>query len=483
MNWLLIGEFLYLLAILATSLRVIYDSRTIGKTLAYLLLIVFVPFFGIAFYFTFGINYRTRRIYNKKLIADKDVEARIQQFIYKSSQEVLRTNRLILTGQERVASLLLNEAMSPITAQNDVKLLINGEEKFAELERCLLAADETIHLEYYIFEEGRIGNRIKDILIKKAKAGVRVRFIYDDFGSRAIRGRFIKELRDAGVEAFPFYKVIFLVFANRLNYRNHRKIIIIDGKIGFTGGINVSDRYINTRPLNQLYWRDTHLKVTGYACYALQSIFLSDWNFCADQQLEPNRTFFPKIQLEERTGKVVQIASSGPDSTFPTILYALMQMISSAKEEILITTPYFIPDQSLMDLLILTALSGVTVKLLVPKKSDSVIVDIAARSYFRELLGAGVHVYCYERGFVHSKTLVCDQQLAVVGTANMDIRSFELNFEVNAHVYDPDIGKQLAQAFYNDLQHAKQIDPDIWGKRSFFKVIIERIARLLSPLL
>ncbi len=483
MDWLLIGEIVYLLAIIATAVRVIYDSRTTGKTLAYLLLIIFLPILGVIFYFTFGINYRTRRMYNKKLIADQARETLIRRFIYDTSQEVLNVRRQDLDGQERVARLLLNESMSPLTAFNEVRILNNGEEKFPELERCLQAARETIHIEYYIFEEGRVGERIKELLLEKAAEGVKIRLIYDDFGSRGIRGSFLKELRKAGIEAFPFYKIQFLLFANRLNYRNHRKIIVIDGQIGFVGGINVSDRYINSPGNDQVYWRDTHLKITGFGCYTLQSTFMSDWNFCADQQLEPNLQFFPRIRIQPGMDKVVQIATSGPDSAVPSILYALMQVISSAKEEVLITTPYFIPDPSLMDLLVLTALSGVSVKLLVPKKSDSLIVDIATRSYFRELLQAGVQVYCYEKGFIHSKTLVCDRKLAVIGTANMDVRSFELNFEVNAHVYDAATSEELAEAFLFDLESSELIDAERWGKRSFINNFMERLARLLSPLL
>jgi cardiolipin synthase len=284
----------------------------------------------------------------------------------------------------------------------------------------------------------------------------------------------------AGVEAYPFYKIWFIALSNRTNYRNHRKIIVIDGHTAFVGGINVSDRYINNDP-KKLYWRDTHIMIKGPGIFYLQYLFICDWNFCAEQKLLVDPGYFNS----EKTGgdAIVQIAASGPDSDNPTIMYSLLETIGQAKEELLITSPYFIPGEPILDALCVAALGGVKVKLLVPDKSDSRLVNAAARSYYGELLEAGVEVYLYQKGFVHSKTLVSDGQLAIVGTANMDHRSFELNFEVNCMIYDDKIAAQLRRVFADDIKDAKQINAKSWAKRTLFKQLPEKLCRLLSPLL
>ncbi|HEX6848678.1 MAG TPA: cardiolipin synthase, partial [Chitinophagaceae bacterium] len=329
------------------------------------------------------------------------------------------------------------------------------------------------------------GKTIEEILIRKAKQGVTVRFIYDDFGSKGIRKNIAVRLRNAGVETHPFYKISFFRMVNHMNYRNHRKIIIVDGTKAFVGGINVSDKYINDPTVtNKLYWRDTHLMIEGPGVYYLQYLFISDWNFCAGKALENIKHYFPDEPRFNFPGnKLVQIAASGPDSVNPTILYTLLYAIYQAQNEILITTPYFIPDQSLMDALIVAALAGVSVQLLVPEKSDSRLVALAASSYYADLLAAGVKIFFYQDGFVHAKTLVVDRKIAVVGTANMDLRSFDLNFEVNAIVYDDELGTSLANTFYSDIKDANLLDVTEWSNRSITRQFLEKTARLVSPLL
>ena len=364
-------------------------------------------------------------------------------------------------------------------------LLLNGEHKFAEVIKAINEAKHHIHIEYYIYEDDVIGKTIEHLLIKKAAEGITVRFIYDDFGSHSIRRQLLKRFRKGGVSAFPFYKVIFWAFTNRLNYRNHRKIIVIDGKVGFVGGINVSDKYINDPGTpNKLYWRDTHLKIEGPGVLQLQHIFLGDWNFCANDNIKPEPAYFPgQPFLPQQGGQMVQIASSGPDSDRPTVLYAMLQAINLATKEILITTPYFIPGESIVDALIVSALGGVSVKLLVPGISDSRLVNAAAHSYYDDLLSAGVEIFLYEKGFIHAKTLVIDRQLSMVGTANMDNRSFELNFEVNAIVYDQQTAEELVAAFTDDIQQSKKIDIHEWENRPVLRRLWEKTARLMSPVL
>ena len=484
MNWLLIIELLYVLILVLVCVRIIYDTNSTVKTLAYVLLTIFVPLFGMFFYFSFGINYRKRELYSKKIINDDNLWNQIKQDIslysvqtYFSIVESDRPNK-------QLAKYLSNE-MSPLTPGNTARLLINGEEKFPAVIQALEEARDHIHIEYYIYENDKIGKIIEEILIRKAKQGVTVRFIYDDFGSRGIRKNIAKRLRDDGVETYPFYEIPFLRMVNHLNYRNHRKIIVIDGKKAFVGGINVSDKYINEpSSVNKLFWRDTHLMLEGPGAYYLQYLFICDWNFCSGKALENIRHYFPDVYRNNPPGdKIIQIAASGPDSINPTILYSLLYAVYQAEQEILITTPYFIPDQSLMDALIAASLAGVSVQLLVPERSDSRLVSLAASSYYADLLSAGVKIFLYQDGFVHAKTLVVDKKIAVIGTANMDIRSFDLNFEVNAIVFDDELATSLANVFYSDIKDAILLDPGAWSKRSIGRKFLEKTARLVSPLL
>lgn len=466
-------------------LRIIYETRTNAKTLAYLLLVIFLPLFGIFFYLSFGTNYRKRKIYSKKLIKDENLAKKLEADIFQYSKHNFEQADPAIQSTRELALMLVKDSMSPLTGNNDVKLLINGENKFPSVLEALHSAKEHIHIEYYIYEDDEIGRTIESILIQKVREGVTVRFIYDDFGSRSVRRKLVPRLKKSGIKTFPFYKVIFIAAANRINYRNHRKIIVVDGKVGFVGGINVSDRYINkTTAEGKLYWRDTHLRIEGPGVLYLQHVFLGDWNFCAKDNVQPDETYFPKPSSYPAKGnKIVQIAASGPDSDAPTILFSILQAINLATTEILITTPYFIPGESILDALIIASLGGVSVKLLVPGISDSMIVNAAARSYYDDLLAAGVEIYLYKKGFVHAKTLVADKKISMVGTANMDHRSFDLNFEVNAVVYDQEIGTALSEVFYADLKDAERIDIDKWKKRAWYKQLIEKTARLVSPLL
>ncbi|MET3114406.1 cardiolipin synthase [Pedobacter sp. CG_S7] len=484
MNWIFIAEIIYVFLVIAVCLRIIYDTNNTSKTLSYLLLTLFLPFAGMIIYFSVGTNYRKRKLYSKKLIKDDKLRKEITHRIHVQSEIVMGQKKPEVKKFKKLARLLLNGSLSQLTENNQVELLLNGERKFPEVIKSLKAAKHHIHIEYYIFEDEVIGQQIKEVLIQKAIEGVQVRFIYDDFGSRSIRKKLVPEMEAAGVKCAPFYKIKFMKLANRVNYRNHRKIIIIDGHIAFTGGINVSDRYINsTEEPEKLYWRDTHVKIIGEGVYYLQYLFINDWNFCSEEELVPEKSFFDNAELIPSLGAVVQIASSGPDSDNPTILFSLLDAIGLAEEEILITTPYFIPGGSLLDEITVAALSGIQIKLLVPDKSDSFTVDAAARSYYGELLKAGVEIYLYKKGFIHAKTLVSDTQLSIIGTANMDHRSFDLNFEVNTMIYDADFARQLRDVFYEDLKNAVKINPDEWFERPLHKQFPEKVARLISHLL
>ncbi|MGB4850084.1 MAG: cardiolipin synthase [Saprospiraceae bacterium] len=482
---LIIDEIIYILVVILVCIRIIYDTHANTKALAYLLFVIFVPIIGIFVYFSFGVNYRKRKLYKKKLISDSILAKKVVEELYQESKRAFEEGGKLLQDNKELTVMLLKDTRSPLTMNNVVTLLKNGENKFPEVIRAIKEAKHHVHIEYYIYEDDDIGKAIEDALAEKAKEGVSVRFIYDDFGSRSIRRHLVPRLKAAGVKTIPFYRVRLWAFANRLNYRNHRKIVVIDGTIGFVGGINVSARYVNNDAADKkLYWRDTHLRIEGPGVQYLQYLFMNDWNFCTNDTLPSDEYFFPKINtLPVKGNKIVQIAASGPDSDTPTILFSLLQVIYQARNEILITTPYFIPTESILEALLVAALGGVSVKLLVPAVADSKVVNAAARSYYGELLAAGVEIYLYKKGFIHAKTLVADKKIGIVGTANIDYRSFDLNFEVNAIVYDKEFANELADDFYNDLKDADKIDRTVWDNRPAINQFMEKTARLVSPLL
>jgi cardiolipin synthase len=480
MGWVYIIGGVYLLILLAVCLRIIYETRSATKTMAYLLLAVFIPVGGIVFYLLFGINFWKTKLYSSKSEEDEKLLEQLKKKMKIYVSETVLPAELPAENRE-LAVMLQKGLSSPLTRRNKLKLLINGEEKFPEVIEAIRNAKHHIHIQYYIFAQDKIGEQIEELLIKKATEGVRVRFIYDDFGSPNIKKKIEDRMRKAGIEIYPFQKVMFYLLANRLNYRNHRKTLIIDGQTAFTGGINVCDKYINNGT-HELFWRDTHLRIDGPGVFYLQYLFLTDWKFCCNEDLELDEFQF-QAPATHKEDAFVQVAASGPESKHPSVLFSLLQSINLAKKEILITTPYFIPGDSILEALKIAALSGLSVKLLVPGICDSKLVNAASKSYYEDLLCAGVEVYVYKKGFVHAKTLVADGNLSIVGTANMDYRSFELNFEANVLLYDRTFAEELRSVFYNDLEEVEKIDRDEWCRRSAFQQLPERLARLFSHVL
>jgi cardiolipin synthase len=481
MNWVLLTTVLYIIILLAVCIHIITITRHTNKALAYLLFATFIPVIGIGFYLLFGINYWTKRRYNKKTLTNEKVLQELKKDIVRYDEAAIPYKDKSVQQHAELSAMLVRDLGSPLTKNNTIKILKNGEEKFPELLQAIGAAKHHIHLEYYIYEYDDTGTQIIELLIQKSREGVEVRLIYDDFGSPSIKKETEKRMKDAGAAVHPFHKVRFYLLANRINYRNHRKIAVIDGHTAFIGGINVSDKYINNGK-KKLYWRDTHVRIDGPAVYYLQYLFITDWNFCCPDILKTSDVYFA-VPPSAAAGSFVQIAASGPDSYLPTVLYSILQAIYLAKKEILITTPYFIPGDSIKDALCIAAMSGLSVKLLAPGISDSKVVNAASKSYYNKLLEAGVEVYLYRKGFVHAKTMVTDSLLSIVGTANMDYRSFELNFEVNALIYDSAVAEQMRTAFFEDLKDAEQINKEAWLSRPWYKQLPEKVARLFSPVL
>jgi cardiolipin synthase len=485
MDWKIIAIGAYVIILLLVCLRIVFETQSTNKTLAYLLFAFFIPVIGILFYVTFGINYWRIKRYSKKATEDKKILDQLKKTIVQYNDVTIDPSKDPAGENGELAAMLITDLGSPLTTNNKIELLINGEQKFPVLRKAIEEAKHHIHIEYYIYEYDETGTALVELLIKKAEQGVQVRFIYDDFGSPSIKKKTEERMRKAGIEVHPFHKVRFYILANRINYRNHRKIVVIDGHTAFVGGINVSDKYVNKpdhEATKKLFWRDTHIRIDGPAVYYLQYLFISDWNFSCDTPLQPDKSFFKPINPAGR-GSYVQVAAGGPDSRLPSVLYSILQAIYLAKEEVLITTPYFIPGDSIIDALCVAALSGLSVKLLVPGICDSKLVNAASKSNYNKLLEAGVDIYMYQKGFVHAKTMVTDGKLSVVGTANMDYRSFELNFEVNAIIYDQVFAQQMRQVFFEDLEESEKIDKDLWFARSAYRQLPEKIARLFSPVL
>lgn len=470
----------YSTLLIYTTIRILLENETqTSRTAIYLYAIWILPVVGFLVYYATGTNRRKQKIYGAKRILDEKQHKESIK-IFQNSQKIIADFEKKFPKFSGLIRLFSHEMIS--SNNNRVELLINGDEKFEKLKKDLLEAKNHIHLEYYIFEPSQIGDEIIEILIQKSRKRVRVRFLYDALGSRYLSEKKIEQMQNAGVEIFPFFELKPWNFLNRINYRNHRKIVVIDGKIGYVGGINVSDLYVNSIPTHH-YGRDTHMKIEGKSVWDLQRIFLYDWNFSSEQNLGFDDELFPDDSEKKYGNALVDITASGPDSSYPNILYALLTGIMLSQKEILITTPYFVPNISFLDSLKIAALSGKKIKLLVPKTYDSKIIELTTQSFFGALLDAGVEIFQYQKGFIHAKTIVYDREVSVIGTANLDNRSFDLNFEVNATVYDTDFSQKLAQEFEKDLQDSEKIDPKTWKNRPFHRKLLGKILNLFAPLM
>ncbi len=474
---------LYIILLIYTIIRILLDTHSSSKTLAYILLVSLFPIVGIAFYFSFGINYRHQSRTKKGLNEYRLVSESFKQITVDETEKLMAENTSEISHFSELVKYLRGLSDENLS-KNKVQLLINGEEKFPEVLRTLKTAKSFIHMEYYDWENDIRGNQIKEVLLQKIQEGVKVRVMYDDYASRKIKTNIVKELRDGGAEIFPVIPVKFKQIANRLNHRDHRKVIIMDGHTGFIGGLNVSDRYDNSIDTG-LWWRDTHSKITGPAVGSLQRHFLVNWNSCQAVPLPVTKELFPEFKNTSSEGftELTQIVAGGPIYPISNIMLTYFKIFTLARERLYITNPYFIPNDSILDALKQAAISGVDVRLLMPKKSDSAIVGAAAKFYYSELLEAGVKIYLYKKGFVHAKTVVADTQLSVVGTANMDIRSFDLNFEIFATIHGQNFAQQLEKTFMNDLELSDEINYRDWKNQGITKKLSYALARLISSFL
>src|SRR5690625_4868550 len=443
------------------------------------MVLFFVPIAGFFLYLIFGRKLSNQRIFTWDTKSKLGVKTAVREQMRSLEEGTFNFRQKDLMEYKDLFYLHLRNNDAIFTQSNDIEIFTDGTDKFNALLKDLEAAKDHIHLLYYIIRHDQLGMKIADILIKKAQEGVEVRVLYDDMGSRSLSRRFIKRLKQAGVHVDAFFPPKIPKLNFKINFRNHRKLAIIDGKIGYIGGFNIGDEYLG-KVKRFGYWRDTHLRIHGNAVRNMQTRFILDWNQASKQQIYYEERFYTGAD----TGDVgVQIVSSGPDSDWEQIKYGYIKMILTAKKYIYMQTPYFIPDESLMDALRIAALSGIKVKIMIPNKPDHPFVYWATLSHIGSLLNVGAEVYIYQNGFLHAKTIIVDGKISSVGTANIDVRSFRLNFEVNAFLYDQAIAKKLVDEFQHDISLSTQMTDKLYAKRSLVIRFKESVSRLLSPIL
>jgi len=470
---------LYFLTVVFIAILIILENRNPVKTISWILVLVLLPFAGIVIYLFFGQEYRKNKMYSRKGLRNLE---RLRNLTVEQLDNLPENHLQIsdrLYSKKRLMNLLLSNSNAILTNNNEVSVLRNGEETFPAIFGAIERATHHIHLEYYIVEDDRIGNYLRELLIQKCREGVEVRFIYDDVGSWELKRKWLRTLSDAGVKVDSFMRVRYPMLTSKVNYRNHRKILVVDGETAFVGGLNFADRYQDGVP-GIGPWRDTHLKITGGGATALQIIFMADWYFVSKEILKGDNYFKP---FESGDGKLVQIASSGPDSDWESIGQAYFAAIGSATEYVYISSPYLMPPADIITALKTSALGGIDVRIIVPGLSDAITAKWGTNSYIEELLEAGVKIYFYKAGFIHSKVIVVDGTFSSVGTANLDFRSLETNFEVNAMVYDEEIAGILTNQFLEDQDKSDGVVLEDWIKRPRINKIKESFARILSPML
>jgi cardiolipin synthase A/B len=470
---------LYILTALFICFMIIFENRNPLKTLSWIMVVLLIPVAGIIIYFFFGQNYRKQKIFSRKGLADLEQIADYADQQVVSLSEVLSGDTPSVREKAHLMRLMLNNNRSVLTRKNSVQLLVDGQNTFPSMEDAIGSAKEYVHLQFYRIEPDMLGKRFKDLLKIKAAEGVKVRVIFDDVGSWNLKKAYLKEVREAGIEIYPFMPVRFPLLTNRINYRNHRKIVVVDGKVGFVGGLNIADKYLlGLKDLGP--WRDTHLKITGEAVIALNSVFLADWYFVSGETIANDLSYFKGLEVDNKC--LIQVASGGPDSDWANIMQVYFSAIATAKKSIYLSSPYFSPDDSILNALLTASLSGVDVRIIFPDRSDSAVANWNTRSYVSELLDAGIRVFLFNKGFSHSKYLLVDDVFASVGSPNVDIRSFELNFEVTALIYDEPFAADLGRLFAEDLSKSVEVDRELWEKRKKSEKYKESLARILGPL-
>ncbi len=484
----LVSGHLLLWDLLFAVIIVFFERRNPKSVWAWLLLLLFVPVLGFVLYLLVGQDFRKRKLFQLKGLED-----RMSQMVRKQEHQIknkeFRNHQSEAEDFDDLMMYNLETSGALVSDNNKIDIFTDGNEKFDALIEDMRKAEKFIHMQYYIIKNDVLFQRIAEVLKERAASGVQVRILYDGMGGRFTSAKCWKRLKEAGIESAEFFPPLFGRFQLRINYRNHRKIVVIDNKVAYVGGFNVGREYID---LDEKFghWRDTHLRIRGNAVLGLQLRFIMDWNYCAKENLLERSELLEQADFLEKNelpmdgeGCKVQIISSGPDHPNEQIRDNYLKLISAAKKSIYIQTPYFIPDEAIFAALKVAIYSGVDVHIMIPCKPDHPFVYWATYSYIGEMVMAGAKCYTYDKGFLHSKGVIADGKAFCYGTANMDIRSFALNFEVNATVYDEEKAGEMVELFQKDLEDCTRITRDMYAGRSLWIRLREQVSRLLSPLM
>ena len=464
-------RFLFYLYVVSACLIVFLEERNPQRMISWLLVLILFPGVGLVAYLAFGRSFRKKyRVRGKKILKKSEDEA----FIMAKKKAIENLPPVC----KSLMNLLRNNSEATLLVNNKIKVMADGILTFALMFEAIEKAKEIVNVQFFIVKDDDLGNRFRKLLIKKAKEGVEVNFLYDAVGSWRLSKYYKESLKEAGVTVLPFLPVVAPFISRNMNYRNHRKILTVDGCIAFVGGLNIGDEYIGKKEQFG-YWRDTHLMIQGEGAQALNHIFLEDWQF-SKGSIKAEDFYYPDLEFKHTS--LMQIASSGPDSEKQVIKQAYFKMITMAQKSVYIESPYLVPEEGLLMALKTAALSGVDVKIIIPYIADHFMVYWANQSYIEDLLKSKVKIYYYKGGFIHSKSLLVDDACASVGTANLDIRSMELNFEVNAFIYDFEVIKDLRNDFEEDLLRSEEIKLEDFKKRKKYRKVLEGFGRLVSPL-
>lgn len=464
---------LYVYTTISTISVLLLENRNPVKSISWVLVLLFIPILGLWLYLLLGQDYRRKKIISKKSIRTVNDRAVDSIDIAKLDTDSMTINQLNLV------KLLYKNSESAGYANNKIEVFTSGTSTFNALFEEIKKAKDHIHLLFFIFDDDRISNKLRELLIKKAKEGVRIRMIYDYWGSFNLSRKYVKSLVDAGIYVQAFLPFRWRISrSSKVNYRNHRKLVVVDGKVGFIGGLNVADRYIYGNKLGK--WRDTFVRLEGAAVHGLQLLFMIDWYF-VDRKLIGGNEYFPKPEVFENN--LIQLVSSGPDTDWESIMQGIASAIMSATKYVYIHTPYYMPTDVIADCVGIAALSGVDVRLMIPVRSDSPLSDASTSSYLGRALEAGVRIFRYRKGFLHSKAIVVDDFISIIGSTNFDERSFAQNFEANAFIYDTKTSEHLKELFLTDSKKCEELTLEVWNNRKRRQKLKESFARLFSPIM
>lgn len=462
---------IYFVIVISCVVVVVSENKNPIRALSWTLALLFLPIVGVVFYLFFGRSLKGHAMVSRKVRRKLLERSRPKQHSFENDR--------LTVDQIRMIKLAHNLCHAHLDCGNSVEIFTDGHTKFERLKEDIRNARSFIFIQYYIYSDDRLGNEITDLLAEKVRQGVMVKVLYDHVGSFSTRNRFFARMRRLGIDSHPFFRVTFRKLANRINWRNHRKIVVIDGRIGYIGGMNIADRYVDVAPGGRI-WRDTHLRLEGPVIESLMYSFAIDWNF-----LRPDADVQPITVMEyERAGDVdMQLVTSGPVDKWNNLVLCFQQAIASARKRIYIQTPYFLPTDALLKALQGAALSGVDVRVMLPEKTDSVLLGYGSRSYIDDCLKSGVKVYLFTPGMLHAKTMVIDDDFVTTGSVNFDFRSFENNFEANLLIYSESVNRQMRDIFFHDLSACRKLTLSNWRVRPLTQRIVESLVRLFAPIL